>query len=68
MFELLFPIFCFGLVVTAIVLKGLLLAAEENQLQTNPGSSARDEKIVHAFRTANDPNERFDSSTSASFR
>ena len=36
MFQYLFPIFCFGVVVTGIVLKGVLLAAEMNRSQLGP--------------------------------
>jgi hypothetical protein len=43
MFQYLFPIFCFGVVVTGIVLKGVLLAAEMNRSQLGPDTEADQE-------------------------
>jgi len=62
MFEFLFPIFCFGVVVTGIVLKGLLLAFEENQLRNDPKFDAESRKILRAFRVIPAANEQIDGS------
>ncbi len=62
MFQFLFPIFCFGVLVTGIVLKGLLLAFEENQLQAEPEFDAENRKILRAFRVIPKANEQIDGS------
>jgi len=58
MFTLLFPIFCFGVVVTGIVLKGLLLAFEENQLQAHPKSDEENREILRAFKVLPQPDDQ----------
>jgi hypothetical protein len=68
MFELLFPIFCFGVLVTAIVLKGLLLAAEENRLQAHPKFEVENLKILRAFQPGDAASQQIRGSTSASMR
>jgi hypothetical protein len=40
MFEYTFPIFCFGVLITAIVVKGLLTAAEMNKSRSSGAGSA----------------------------
>lgn len=68
MFDYLFPIFCFGVVVTAIVLKGLLLAFEENQRQADPKFDGENEKILRAFGVLGKPDQPVDESPSKSAR
>ena len=68
MFEFLFPIFCFGVVVTAIVLKGLMLAFEENQLRKDPKFDAESWKILRAFRVIPAANEKINGSTATAAR
>lgn len=68
MFEFVFPIFCFGLVVTGIVVKGLLLAAEENQLQAEPKFGAENRKILRAFKLTPEASQQSDGSACASMR
>ena len=43
MFEYLFPIFCFGVVVTGIVVKGLIMAADMADAQMALGKQAHAE-------------------------
>lgn len=54
MFEFLFPIFCFGVVITGIVVKGLLMAADMNRVQSTRDTAASEtERILNvlAFST-----------------
>ncbi|MGE5208002.1 MAG: hypothetical protein ACM3KL_01585 [Alphaproteobacteria bacterium] len=44
MVNYIFPIFCFGLLITGVVIKGLLMASEMNRSQTRHGEGAEKEK------------------------
>ncbi len=45
MFEYLFPIFCFGLVITGIVAKGLFMASEMAKSSLSSPNSTGDEAV-----------------------
>ena len=47
MFEYIFPIFCFGVVVTGIVVKGLITAADMSKAQITSENQARAESDDH---------------------
>ncbi len=46
MFELVFPIFCFGIVITGVVVKGLFTAAEMNRAQLEHPLNPDEERIL----------------------
>ena len=50
MFEYLFPIFCFGVVVTGIVVKGLIMAKDMADAQMALGKQARAESVDDQVR------------------
>ena len=47
MFEYIFPIFCFGVVVTGIVVKGLITAADMSKAHMTSENQARAESDDH---------------------
>ena len=44
MFEFVFPIFCFGVVITGVVVKGLVMAADRNRSQLTDEASLNSEE------------------------
>ncbi len=61
MFEYLFPIFCFGLVITGIVAKGLSMAADEaeSQMRSQIQVDVESAKPDSATRSAPRPQSQF---------
>ena len=51
MFEFLFPIFCFGVAVTGIVVKGLITAKDMADAQMTSGKQAHPESDDDHFRS-----------------
>jgi len=43
-FEFVFPIFCFGVVITGVVVKGLVMAADRNRSQLTDEASLNSEE------------------------
>ena len=55
MFEYLFPIFCFGVVVTGIVVKGLIMAKDMADAQMVSGKQAHAESDDNKIRGRSAP-------------
>lgn len=62
MFESLFPIFCFGVVITAIVAKGLFMAAEFAKSEMAPPRPVESPESLFANRSYPFPNGSGDES------